>query len=122
MLASSQVGLLEEYWNQELKKESPSLTKAIIMANKTQIIIGIIWVSSNIVCKLGLPFVIREIIDWMISEQKDDTVRVKCFIISLVFYQILCILLQCIILQSLHLHWSSFIASLVQWMEFVKDI
>ena len=77
MLASSQVEILEEYWNEELKKETPSLARAIIKANKVQIIISIFWILSNITCKVVLPFVVREIIKWMVSGQDDNTVMVR---------------------------------------------
>ena len=75
-LAKSQVEILESVWKDQLKTESPSLAKAIYQANRTRLLWSVFWMMVLQTARLALPFVVREIIAWIVSEKTDNSVYV----------------------------------------------
>ena len=75
-LAKSQVEILETVWDDQLKTESPSLAKAIYQANRTRLLLSLLYMMLIHFGRLALPFVVREIIAWIVSEKKDNSVYI----------------------------------------------
>ena len=75
-MAKSQVQVLESVWNDQLKTESPSLAKAIYHANRTRLLLGLLYMIFIQIGRLALPFFVREIISWIVSERKDNSVYI----------------------------------------------
>ena len=81
-MAKSQVEVLETEWNDQLKTESPSLAKAVYQANKARLLWGLFWMTILQSGRLALPFAVREVIAWIVSEKKDNSVYIYVGLIA----------------------------------------
>ena len=88
-LAKTQVAVLEKCWNEQVKTERPSLARAIFKANWVPLLNGVFWYGFILVSRLALPFIVQEIIGWILSEEKSNLGSVRANTICDIFQLVL---------------------------------